>query len=113
MVIGKTGRAISVDDAMEYVAGYGQYDVVCSLYTRLRPSLKRLALVLDMTAKNVQAAAAKQGYPWAICKGLDTFTPIGKFIPKSEIPDPHDVHLEFKVGFARKEVGGCIPAELT
>lgn len=53
-----------------------------------------------MTAKNVQAAAAKQGYPWAICKGLDTFTPIGRFIPKSEIPDPHDVHLEFKVGEA-------------
>jgi acylpyruvate hydrolase len=66
-----------------------------------------------MTAKNVQAAAAKQGYPWAICKGLDTFTPIGEFIPKSETPDPHDVHLEFKVGedprLPRSRAGGFEP----
>jgi acylpyruvate hydrolase len=54
-----------------------------------------------MTAKNVQAAAAKQGCPWAICEGLDTLTPIGRFIPKTSIPDPHDVWLDFKVGRAR------------
>ena len=31
------------------------------------------------------------------CKGQDTFTPVGKFIPKSSIPDPQDVDLQLNI----------------
>ncbi len=46
-----------------------------------------------MTARNVQDEAKKKGLPWTIAKGFDTFLPISSFIPKSQIPDPHDVNL--------------------
>jgi acylpyruvate hydrolase len=46
-----------------------------------------------MTARNVQDEAKKKGLPWSIAKGFDTFMPISQFIPKSKIPDPHNVKL--------------------
>lgn len=46
-----------------------------------------------MTARNVQDSAKKQGYPWTIAKGFDTFLPISNIIPKASIPDPHAADL--------------------
>ncbi len=46
-----------------------------------------------MTARNVQNEAKKKGLPWDISKGFDTFLPISNIIPKSAIPDPHNVEL--------------------
>ncbi|KAJ1678638.1 hypothetical protein EV182_003641 [Spiromyces aspiralis] len=73
VVIGKTGRDIRADDAYNYIAGY--------------------TLALDLTARNLQNEAREKGLPWSQSKGYDTFTPVGDFIPKSKIPDPHRVHL--------------------
>lgn len=50
-----------------------------------------------MTARNVQDEAKKKGLPWSIAKGFDTFLPISGFIPKSKIPDPHNVNLYLSV----------------
>ena len=50
-----------------------------------------------MTARNVQNEAKKKGLPWDIAKGFDTFLPLGNVIPKSAIPDPHDIELFLKV----------------
>ncbi|KAJ1809915.1 hypothetical protein LPJ77_001312 [Coemansia sp. RSA 2523] len=77
VVIGKTGRDIRLADAWNHVAGY--------------------ALGLDLTARNLQDEAKKKGLPWSAAKGFDTFTPIGPFIPASEIPDPHSVRLWIEV----------------
>ncbi|CAI2188260.1 6304_t:CDS:2 [Funneliformis geosporum] len=77
VVIGKDGRDIRKSEAMDYVEGY--------------------ALGIDMTARNLQDAAKKKGLPWSTAKGFDTFTPIGEFIPKSEIKDPHNVNLWLKI----------------
>jgi acylpyruvate hydrolase len=57
VVIGKTGRDIPKSEAESYIAGY--------------------TLALDMTARNVQDAVKKQGYPWSTAKGFDTFSPVG------------------------------------
>ena len=54
-------------------------------------------LSIDMTARNVQEEAKKKGLPWSIAKGFDTFLPISNYIPKSAIPDPHDVELYLTV----------------
>jgi acylpyruvate hydrolase len=50
-----------------------------------------------MTARNVQDEAKKKGLPWSIAKGFDTFLPISDYIPKSAIPDPHNVDLRLSV----------------
>ncbi|KAJ1673959.1 hypothetical protein EV182_004242 [Spiromyces aspiralis] len=41
----------------------------------------------------MQDEAKKNGLPWTRSKGYDTFTPVGEFIPKEKIPDPHSVNL--------------------
>ncbi|KAL0063357.1 hypothetical protein AAF712_009752 [Marasmius tenuissimus] len=85
LVIGKRGRDITQGDAENYIAGY--------------------ALAVDMTARNVQDEVKKLGLPWSTAKGFDTFTPIGSFIPKSEIQDPHNLQLSLKINGAVKQDG--------
>lgn len=46
-----------------------------------------------MTARNAQNEAKKKGLPWSIAKGFDTFCPMSSIIPKSSIPDPHNVEV--------------------
>ena len=55
------------------------------------------ALSIDMTARNTQNEAKKKGLPWSIAKGFDTFLPVSEIIPKSAIPDPHNVELYLTV----------------
>jgi len=55
------------------------------------------ALSIDMTARNTQNEAKKKGLPWSIAKGFDTFLPVSEIIPKSAIPDPHNVDLYLTV----------------
>jgi 2-keto-4-pentenoate hydratase/2-oxohepta-3-ene-1,7-dioic acid hydratase in catechol pathway len=54
-------------------------------------------LSIDMTARNAQNEAKKKGLPWDIAKGFDTFLPVSEIIPKSAIPDPHNVELYLTV----------------
>lgn len=64
---------------------------------------KGYILAIDMTGRNVQDEAKKKGLPWSIAKGFDTFLPISSPIPKSTIPDPHNVHLWLSVNGAMKQ----------
>ncbi|THH20897.1 hypothetical protein EW146_g542 [Bondarzewia mesenterica] len=80
LVIGKTGRDISQENAESYIAGY--------------------ALAVDMTARNFQDEVKKKGLPWSTVKGFDTFTPVSSFIPKSEVADPHNLNLWLKASEA-------------
>ncbi|KAK4693813.1 acylpyruvate hydrolase, partial [Phenoliferia sp. Uapishka_3] len=83
VIIGKPGRDITADKAYEHVAGY--------------------CLAIDYTGRNVQDAAKAKGLPWSAAKGFDEFLPIGDFIPASEIVDPHDLELWFKIGQETKQ----------
>ncbi|KAF9298988.1 hypothetical protein BKA57DRAFT_430835 [Linnemannia elongata] len=85
VIIGKEGRDILADDAEDYIAGY--------------------ALSLDMTARNMQDKAKKEGRPWSASKGYDTFTPIGDFISKDQIPDHGNVDLSLQVNGVTKQKG--------
>ncbi|KAK3836998.1 MAG: hypothetical protein JOS17DRAFT_732783 [Linnemannia elongata] len=85
VIIGKEGRDILAEDAEDYIAGY--------------------ALSLDMTARNMQDKAKKEGRPWSASKGYDTFTPIGDFIPKDQIPDHGNVDLSLQVNGVTKQKG--------
>ncbi|CDK24210.1 unnamed protein product [Kuraishia capsulata CBS 1993] len=61
------------------------------------------ALAIDLTARNVQEEAKKEGLPWTIGKGFDTFLPLSPFIPKSAIPDPYKVDLSLSVNGTVKQ----------
>lgn len=77
VVIGRKARDVPESSAMDYVGGY--------------------ALALDMTAREIQAAAKSAGLPWTVAKGQDTFTPISSVLPTSMVPDPDNLELWLKV----------------
>jgi len=80
LIIGKQVKDLEADDekgAMDAIESY--------------------AMSIDMTARNAQNEAKKKGLPWSISKGFDTFLPVSQIIPKSAIPDPHNVELYLTV----------------
>ena len=64
VVLGKGGKDVSVEDANELIWGY--------------------ALGLDMTRRDLQGEAKKQGRPWEVGKAFDQSAPIGPIHPKSK-----------------------------
>jgi 2-keto-4-pentenoate hydratase/2-oxohepta-3-ene-1,7-dioic acid hydratase in catechol pathway len=77
VVIGKTGKWFSAEEAMDYVAGYVIFN--------------------DITARDIQRREMQSGV-FSFCKAIDTFCPLGPWIvTPDEIPDPHDLAMELRV----------------
>jgi len=85
VAIGTGGRNISPGDALHHVAGY--------------------AVGLDMTARDIQSDLKANAHPWDLAKGLDTFAPLGPFVPASMVPDPSDLTLTLDVNGERRQNG--------
>ena len=64
VAIGQGGRNIAASQALQHVFGY--------------------AVGLDMTRRDLQAAAKKEGRPWDIAKGFDESAPIGEITPADQ-----------------------------
>jgi fumarylpyruvate hydrolase len=64
VAIGKGGRRIAAADAQQHIWGY--------------------AVGLDMTRRDLQGEAKKQGRPWDIGKGFDHSAPIGPIRPAAD-----------------------------
>jgi len=78
VVIGKKGKDILKEQAMDYVAGY--------------------TIVNDVTAREIQKKDMSRGFPWMKSKSIDTFGPIGPyFVPKDFIKNPYNLKLSCKV----------------
>jgi len=50
----------------------------------------------------VQDTLKKAGEPWYLAKSFDTSCPIGEFIAKERVPDPHKVEI-YCAGYLRKK----------
>ncbi|XP_004706202.1 acylpyruvase FAHD1, mitochondrial [Echinops telfairi] len=85
VVLGRRGRAVPQATAMDYVAGY--------------------ALCLDMTARDVQEECKRKGLPWTLAKGFTSSCPVSAFVPKDQIPDPHQLRLWLKVNGKLRQEG--------
>lgn len=83
--IGKFGRYISEDEAMEFVSGYG--------------------IGIDVTARDLQSALKEKSHPWTLAKGMDTFAPIGNFVPAEAVPNPHNLSVKLSVNGEIKQDG--------
>jgi 2-keto-4-pentenoate hydratase/2-oxohepta-3-ene-1,7-dioic acid hydratase in catechol pathway len=74
-VIGKGGRHIPEERAMEHVFGY--------------------TIINDVTARDFQTATTQ----WLMGKTFDTFCPMGPWIvTPDEIPDPHNLDISMEIG---------------
>jgi len=83
VVIRKDGKHITQDKAMSHVLGY--------------------LVALDITARDIQSVAKKNGWPWSIAKGFDTFSPISDVVLKDAVSNPLDLDLELKVNGVVKQ----------
>jgi 2-keto-4-pentenoate hydratase/2-oxohepta-3-ene-1,7-dioic acid hydratase in catechol pathway len=70
VIIGRSAKDVSPEDALDHVWGY--------------------TVVNDITARDIQFSEAQ----WSRCKSFDGFTPTGPFVVTAdEIPDPQDLHI--------------------
>lgn len=65
--LGRGGRDIAVEQALDHVWGW--------------------AVGLDMTRRDLQAEAKRQGRPWCIAKGFEQSAPIGELHPRARVGD--------------------------
>lgn len=77
VAIGKGGKDILVDGALNHVYGY--------------------ACGLDMTRRDIQNQAKKEGRPWDMGKGFDKSAPISAIVPASKCGHPSKGLIELKV----------------
>lgn len=74
VVIGRTARNVSEEEALEYVFGY--------------------TVVNDITARDVQFSERQ----WGHCKSFDGFTPVGPWVVTAdEIPQPQSLRITTEV----------------
>ena len=77
LLIGRKGKDIPEERAMEYIAGYG--------------------VGIDLTLRDVQGEQKKKGLPWEIAKGFDTACPLSAFVVASEVADPQNLRIRLTV----------------
>lgn len=76
IVVGRRGRNIAREQAMDYVAGY--------------------TVGHDVSARDWQLK--KDGKQWMIGKTFDTFAPAGPvLVTKDEVPDPHNLGIRLRL----------------
>lgn len=85
VAIGKDGENIAESDALSHVFGY--------------------AVGLDMTRRDLQAQAKKQGRPWTMAKGFDHSAPIGRVVPAAQIGHLQAGAITLKVNGALRQSG--------
>lgn len=79
VVIGKKGKYVKKEDAMDYVFGY--------------------TVINDISARDCRRAGQ-----WIVSKGQDTFAPMGPvLVTRDEIEDPHNLNLSLKVNGVEKQ----------
>ena len=85
VAIGKSGRDIALSDALDYVYGY--------------------AVGIDMTRRDLQAQAKKDGRPWEIAKAFDHSAPCSSIVPADRFGDVSSSPIWLKVNDEIRQSG--------
>lgn len=83
LLIGNEGKNLSADNAMEIVKGVG--------------------IGIDFTARDLQSDAKKNGKPWTLSKGFDTFAPVGNIEELNNTIDPDNLNISLTVNDITKQ----------
>jgi 2-keto-4-pentenoate hydratase/2-oxohepta-3-ene-1,7-dioic acid hydratase in catechol pathway len=85
VIIGKTGKWFTPEEANDYIAGFMVFN--------------------DITARDIQRREMKSGV-FSFSKGIETFCPIGPYIVTAdEIDDPQALAMELRVNGDVRQVG--------
>ena len=93
VAIGKAGRNIAVEDAMDYVWGY--------------------AAGLDLTRRDLQRASSAKGQPWDTAKAFDESAPMTAVKPASRTPDNEPMKVWLYVNNEKRQEGTTAEMILT
>lgn len=85
VAIGKEGEAIAVADALDHIWGY--------------------AAGIDLTRRDLQAAAKKLARPWDMAKAFDHSAPIGDIVPATRIGHPAKGRIALTVDGKGRQLG--------
>jgi fumarylpyruvate hydrolase len=85
VALAEGGRDIPVERALDHVFGY--------------------AVGLDMTRRDMQAAAKKAGRPWDMAKGFDQSAPTGRIRPVEEIGHPTEGAVWLRINGELRQEG--------
>jgi fumarylpyruvate hydrolase len=85
VALGKGGRDIPIDKALDYVFGYG--------------------VGLDMTRRDLQGEAKELRRPWEVGKAFEFSAPCTEIVPASEIGHPDHGAIWLDVNGERKQTG--------
>ncbi len=85
VIIGKRAKQVPAEKAMDYVLGY--------------------MILLDITARDLQAEAREKGLPWSLSKGFDTFAPVGPRVVDRRELDILDLEIGLKVNGELRQFG--------
>jgi len=77
VLIGRKGKNISAESALQHVAGYG--------------------VALDMTLRDTQNELKEKGLSWEPAKAFDTSCPLSAFVPAGQVTNPNHIRLVLKV----------------
>ena len=68
-------------------------------------SILGFCVMIDVTARDIQARAKQKGMPWTIAKGFDTFTPLGPRIVPLHAVDVSNLDIWLKVNAEYRQKG--------
>ncbi len=85
VLIGRGGKDIPPETAMDHVAGY--------------------AVALDLTLRDVQTTQKQKGLPWEIAKAFDTSCPLSSFVPADNVNDVQNLRLTLTVNNELRQDG--------
>lgn len=85
LLIGKETKNISRKQWKDHVSGVG--------------------VALDLTLRDLQNEAKKNGHPWTICKGFDGSCPISTFTPLEKIADIQKLNIQLFVNDTLRQDG--------
>jgi 2-keto-4-pentenoate hydratase/2-oxohepta-3-ene-1,7-dioic acid hydratase in catechol pathway len=85
LLIGNTAKNISGEKWNEYISGVG--------------------VALDLTLRDLQNEAKKNGHPWTVCKGFDESCPLSTFIPLEKIKDIRALKIQLYVNDILRQDG--------
>ncbi len=83
IVIGKDGKEIEQNRAMDYIFGY--------------------AVGIDFTLRDIQAEEKKKGLPWTVAKGFLTSAPVSEIVKKENVPNPENLDISLKINGETKQ----------
>ena len=64
-------------------------------------------LALDLTARDAQADAKKNGLPWTLAKSFVDSCPLGPWLEVSNVPNLESLQLELKINNETKQLGNA------